>query len=30
MVAQQWLADWRALGADFNRYPNDARYPESA
>jgi NTE family protein len=30
MVAEQWLADWRALGAGFNRYPNDARYPESA
>ena len=29
-VAQQWLADWRALGKDFVRYPNDARYPETA
>mgnify|MGYP000049973557 CR=1 FL=1 len=30
MVAERWLADWRALGAGFSRYPNDARYPESA
>jgi NTE family protein len=29
-VAAQWLADWRALGKDFVRYPNDARYPETA
>ncbi|UEM24643.1 patatin-like phospholipase family protein (plasmid) [Skermanella mucosa] len=29
-VAERWLADWRALGADFIRYPNDARYPEPA
>ena len=28
-VAAQWLADWRALGKDFVRYPNDARYPET-
>jgi NTE family protein len=28
-VAQQWLADWRTLGKDFVRYPNDARYPET-
>ena len=28
MVAEQWLADWRRLGKDFPRYPNDARYPE--
>lgn len=27
-VAQQWLADWRALGTDFASYPNDARYAE--
>ncbi|UEM07367.1 patatin-like phospholipase family protein (plasmid) [Skermanella rosea] len=30
MVAERWLADWRALGKDFARYPNDARYPETA
>lgn len=29
-VAERWLADWRALGNDFERYPNDARYPETA
>jgi NTE family protein len=29
-VAAQWLADWRTLGKDFVRYPNDARYPETA
>lgn len=29
-VAERWLADWRALGKDFVRYPNDARYPEPA
>ena len=27
-IARQWLADWRRLGSDFGRYPNDARYPE--
>jgi NTE family protein len=29
-IAQRWLADWRALGADFASYPNDARYSEQA
>jgi NTE family protein len=28
MIAEQWLAGWRALGKDFARYPNDARYAE--
>jgi NTE family protein len=27
-VADQWLAGWRTLGADFASYPDDARYPE--
>jgi NTE family protein len=27
-IAEQWLADWRALGKDFASYPDDARYPE--
>ncbi|WP_211102319.1 hypothetical protein [Azospirillum brasilense] len=27
-VTERWLADWRRLGKDFPRYPNDARYPE--
>lgn len=27
-VAAQWLAEWRARGADFGCYPNDARYAE--
>jgi NTE family protein len=26
-VAEQWLTDWRRLGKNFARYPNDARYP---
>ncbi|MBP2292570.1 patatin-like phospholipase family protein [Azospirillum rugosum] len=29
-VTERWLADWRRLGADFPRYPYDARYPEPA
>ncbi len=28
-VAGQWLRDWRALGGDFGKYPNDARYANS-
>ena len=28
-VADQWLADWRARGKDFDAYPNDARYPSA-
>lgn len=28
MIAEQWLADWRALGKEFASYPNDARYAE--
>jgi NTE family protein len=27
-VAARWLADWRRLGDGFDRYPDDARYPE--
>lgn len=27
-IAAEWLADWRRLGDDFDRYPEDARYPE--
>lgn len=27
-VAAGWLADWRRLGDAFDRYPEDARYPE--
>ncbi len=29
-IAADWLARWRALGDDFDCYPNDARYPEEA
>jgi NTE family protein len=29
-IAQRWLAEWRALGADFASYPDDARYFEPA
>ena len=28
MIAERWLADWRARGSDFDCYPADARYPE--
>jgi NTE family protein len=28
MIAERWLADWRAQGKDFGCYPADARYPE--
>jgi NTE family protein len=28
-VARQWLADWRAQGAEFAAYPDDARYVEA-
>ena len=28
-VAGQWLRDWRAQGASFPSYPNDARYRET-
>lgn len=27
-VTARWLSDWRRLGDDFDRYPDDARYPE--
>ncbi len=27
-VAEQWLAGWRALGKDFDAYPEDARYSQ--
>lgn len=27
-IAERWLADWRALGAGFAAYPNDARYAD--
>jgi NTE family protein len=27
-VAEQWLTDWRKLGAAFPQYPHDARYAE--
>ncbi len=27
-VAQTWLRDWRIRGANFDSYPDDARYPE--
>jgi NTE family protein len=29
-VAAHWLSDWRASGAAFASYPDDARYPETA
>lgn len=28
-VAEQWLERWRSLGKDFERYPDDARYPDT-
>lgn len=30
MIAERWLADWRAQGKAFASYPDDARYPEPA
>ena len=29
-VGEQWLADWRTGGKDFDSYPDDARYPKQS
>jgi NTE family protein len=28
-IGARWMEDWRRLGAEFDRYPDDARYPGS-
>ena len=28
-IGSRWLDDWRRLGSGFDRYPDDARYPDA-